>query len=964
MLIARRICLAAFFALACVFQAAGLFVASAAAAEPVRLEDNESAIDLTGAIEIFRERGPSFQVSAAPGADGIVRRIEIRAVSPAPTGNWAVFTMSNPTDRQIDRLLVAPHFRLAGSGIIWPDLGSERIVNITPSEGFALDRAQADSADVFNVTLDPGATVTFVIEMASQRLPQVQIWAPDAYESTQNAFTLYKGVVLGISALLSLFLAIVFFVRGTALFPATTALAVAVFMYVAIDFGFLNRIIAIAPGSEPVWRAGVEVVLAAILVLFVFVYLSLNRWNRHLSMLTAGWIVALAVLAFVAVVNPSIAAGIARFSFAGTVVLGVPLIVVLGLQGYDRAVMLVPTWILMLAWLLASWLAVTGQIDNPVIQPALSGGMVLIVLLLGFTVMQHAFAAGVVEEGLFSDVERKALALTGSGDVVWDWDLLRDRIATVPDLSEKLGFKAGTLTDSPAGWLSHIHGEDRERFRTTLDAIVDHKRGRIADEFRLQTPSGRVHWYALRARPLVGNSDEVIRCIGTLTEITEQKTVEARLQRDSINDNLTGLPNRELFISALNSALKISEADGMKRPTVFCVDIDRYRFVNEAHGLHTGDTIILTLARRMQRLLKPQDAISRMMGDQFAIMLMSEQEPARVAAFADSVQKAISTPISHGGEAIELSASIGVAGATTQSTTADMLIKDAELAMHHAKRHGGNRIEPFRPAFRGSGTDRLQMETDLRRAVDRGEIEILYQPIIRLADNAIAGFEALLRWNHPRRGIISPTEFIPLAEETGIITRLGQYALNRSTTQLRKWQTELGEQPFFISVNLSSVQILRQDIVGDVKAALSQSGLKPKFLKLELTESVVMEDPERAVDLLARLKELSIGLSIDDFGTGHSSLAYLSKFPFDTIKIDRAFVVDEGPKRDTLLKALVTLGVDLGMTVIAEGVGNDDDAQVLRSLGCTYVQSFAFGEPRNAEHTMKMLRQQMQLERA
>jgi diguanylate cyclase (GGDEF)-like protein len=929
--------------------------------EPIRVSQNDVALDLTKAIEISKGKGASFQVSAAPAADGIVRRIEIRAVSEAPTGNWAVFALANPTDQQLDRLIVTPHFRLAGSGVMWPDLGSPRIVNITPSEGFALDRVSADSADIFSVTLNPGSVVTFVAEMASSTLPEVQVWEPEAYKDTQNAFTLYKGIVLGISGLLALFLTIVFVVRGTSLFPATAALAWAVLVYIAIDFGFLNRIIAIAPGGEPIWRAGVEVALAAILVLFLFAYLRLARWNARIGYLAVAWIISLAALAFVAVLNPEIAAGIARFSFAGTIIMGVPLIAYLGLQGYDRAVMLVPTWILMLAWLLASWMTVTGQIDNPIIQSALAGGLVLIIVLLGFTVMQHAFTGGAVEQGLFSDLERKALALTGSGDIVWDWDVLRDRIAVVPDISEKLGLDRNSLSTPPAQWLAILHPEDRERFRTPLDAVIDHKKGRIADEFRLQTPSGRLVWYALRARPVIGYDGEVMRCIGTMAEITEQKLSEARLLHDAVNDNLTGLPAREMFLSALNSALKISEPDGLRRPTIFSIDFDRYRLVNESHGLQAGDTILLTLSRRLQRLLKPQDALCRMMGDQFALMLMSEQEPTKVAAFADALQKAITAPISHGREPIELTASIGVATATQQGVTAEMLVKDAELAMHQAKRHGGNRIEPFRPAFRASGSDRLQMESDLRRAIERNELELVYQPIVRLSDNQIAGFEALMRWNHPRRGQVSPSEFIPLAEETGLIAKLGLFAMNEAANELRKWQFELGEMPVFVSVNLSSAQILRQDVAGDVSSVLARSGLKPKFFRLELTESVVMDDPERAVALLDELKSFGIGLSLDDFGTGHSSLSYLSRFPFDAIKIDRSFLVDESPKRDTLLKALVTLGLDLGLAVIAEGVANDVDAQVLRDLGCTYVQSFAFGEPRNSDQTFRLLKQQMAL---
>jgi EAL domain-containing protein (putative c-di-GMP-specific phosphodiesterase class I) len=232
---------------------------------------------------------------------------------------------------------------------------------------------------------------------------------------------------------------------------------------------------------------------------------------------------------------------------------------------------------------------------------------------------------------------------------------------------------------------------------------------------------------------------------------------------------------------------------------------------------------------------------------------------------------------------------------------------------------------------------------------------------VRLPDNAVAGFEALMRWNHPRRGLVSPGEFIPVAEKSGLIVKLGLFAMNEAASELRKWQFELGDIPLFMSVNLSSVQVLRQDLVADVGSVLARSGLNPKCLRLELTESVVMEDPERAIAVLDQLKAFGISLSLDDFGTGHSSLAYLTRFPFDSIKIDRAFLVSESDKRDTLLRAIVSLGVDMGMTVIAEGVANDVDAKALAEMGCRYVQSFAFGEPRSAEETLRLLRQQSAL---
>lgn len=941
-----------------------LAAASAGAVEPIKISREDVALDLSGAVEIYRNQGDTFQVSTAPGADGIVRRIEVTADDERSTGDWAVFALANNTDQQFDRLIVAPHFRLAGSGMIWPDLGAVRIAAITPSEGFALDQQESADADVFLVTLDPGTVVTFVAELASPRLPQVYLWDPEAYKDTVNSYTLFRGIVIGIAGLLALFLTILFVVRGTSLFPATAALAWAVLAYISIDFGFLNRIIEMTPGSEQVWRAGTEVALAATLVVFLFTYLNLNRWHGNFSYGALAWMLSLVLLAFVAIFDPPVAAGIARISFALTAVVGLGLIVYLGFKGYDRAIMLVPSWVMVLAWLGAAWMTVNGMLDNDIVQPALGGGLILIILLIGFTVMQHAFAGGALHQGLFSDMERQALAVTGSGDSVWDWDVLRDRVVTRPDISRQLGLPAGSLHGAARNWLPALHADDRDRFRTTLDVVLEHRRGRVSQSFRLRGADGHYHWFLLKARPVIGADGEIIRCVGTLVDVTEQKKAEERLMHDAVHDNLTGLPNRELFLNRLEGMITLAKGDDRIRPTVFVIDVDRFKNVNDSLGISAGDTILLTIARRLHRLIKPQDSLARFSGDQFALLLLSEDEPARIAAVADAIKQAIRSPITFAKREIVLTASIGLISWTTPQVNAEDMIKDAELAMHQAKRFGGDRIEPFRPAFRSVGTDRLQLESDLRRALERNELTLAYQPIVRLEDQSIAGFEALIRWDHPRRGTIPPGDFVPIAESCGLIVQLGHFAMQRAADDLKSWQKQIGDVPLSVSVNLSSRQLIRRDLVTDVASVLARSGIRPRCFRLELTESLVMDNPEQTTHVLSRLADLGIGLSLDDFGTGYSSLSYLTRFPFDTIKIDKSFIDDTSPKRDVLLKSMVNLAHELGLSVVAEGVTDDSDALQLRQMGCEYVQSFAFGPPLPAEATLRLLKEQYPLTQA
>jgi diguanylate cyclase (GGDEF)-like protein/PAS domain S-box-containing protein len=927
---------------------------TARAVEAVNVRLDAAAVDLTDAIERQRTETDRIQVSTAPGPDAIVRRIEVRAREAGT--NWAVLALANNGDEQIDRLIVAPHYRMVGSGLFWPDLGLSRIVNITPSSGDPPERQDSATADIFRITLDPGTVITFVAELRTDKLPQLYLWEPDAYKDKVNSFTLYHGIVIGIAGLLALFLTILFVVKGSVMFPAAAALGWAVLVYIGIDFGFWGKVFDMSAGAERVWRASGEAILAATLLVFLFAYLNLNRWHVRYAHITAGWLAFLGALVAVALFAPSVASGIARLSLFLVAVLGFGLVVYLSAHGFDRAVLLIPTWLLLVVWVFAAALTVLGWVTNDIVGPALLGGLVLIVMLIGFTVMQHAFASGITQ-GIVSDVERRALALTGAGDMIWDWDVSSDKVFTSPETEAMLGLKRGALEGPAARWLDILHALDRDRFRAALDSVLEQRRGRVVQDFRLRTPDGHYLWFALRARPVVGSDGEVVRLVGTLTDVTEFKTAEERLLHDAVHDNLTGLPNRELFLDRLESVLGFAKADSNIRPTVMVIDLDRFKQVNDSVGIAVGDSILLTLARRLGRLLKPQDTLARIAGDQFALILLSEREPARIIAFAETLRRTLRAPITFNDREIFLTASIGLALGDNQPRSNEELLKDAELAMYHSKRIGGDRIEVFKTAMRSRKTDRLSLESDLRRALEREEITILYQPIMRLEDRSVAGFEALARWDHPKLGRVSPAEFITIAEEIGLIVDLGLFALERTARQLSVWQRTVRQRdPIFASVNVSSRQLLRHDLINDLRTVLARSALVRGSLKLELTESLVMENPEHAAQMLQRIRDLGAGLALDDFGTGHSSLAYLQRFPFDTIKIDQSFVRTTAKgTRPVILRSIIALAHDLGMEVVAEGAETDSDAVELYQLGCEYAQGFVFGEAMTAEQARDML---------
>ncbi|MFY9601354.1 MAG: EAL domain-containing protein [Pseudolabrys sp.] len=941
-------------AVAVTIAASLLAVQTARAVEAVNVRLDAAAIDLTAATEVQKTDGDRIQVSTAPGPDGIVRRIEVRARE--GNNNWAVLALTNNSDEQIDRLIVVPHYRMVGSGLFWPDLGLSRIAAITPSTGDRPVRQEGTTADVFRITLDPGTVITLVAELRTDKLPQIYLWEPDAYKDKVNSFTLYYGIVIGIAGLLALFLTILFVVKGSIMFPAAAALGWAVLIYIGIDFGFWGKVFDMSAGAERVWRACGEAILSATLLVFLFAYLNLSRWHVRYAHITIAWLAALAALVAVAVFEPAVAAGIARMSLAGIAVLGLALVIYLSTHGFDRAVLLIPTWLLLVVWTTAAGLAVTGLVTNDIIGPALLGGLVLIVMLIGFTVMQHAFAGGITH-GIVSDVERRALALTGAGDLIWDWDVSADKVFTSPETEHMLGLKRGTLEGPAATWLEVLHPLDRDRFRASLDGVVEQRRGRLTQDFRLRTVDGHYLWFALKARPVVGSDGEVVRLVGTLTDVTDFKNAEERLLFDAVHDNLTGLPNRELFIDRMEAALGFARAEPQIRPSIVVIDLDRFKQVNDSVGIAVGDSILLTIARRLSRLLKPQDTLSRLAGDQFALIVLSEREPARIVAFAETIRRTLRAPIAFNDREIFLTASIGLALAENHAQRTEEVLKDAELAMYYAKRIGGDRIEIFKPAMRSRKTDRLAMESELRRAIEREEIKVLYQPIVRLEDRAIAGFEALARWDHPKLGRLSPAEFISIAEEIGLIVDLGLFVLDHTARQLAQWQAATrSREPVFASVNVSSRQLLRHDLIQDLRSVLGRTALARGTLKLEITESLVMENPEHAAQMLTRIKELGAGLSLDDFGTGHSSLAYLQRFPFDTIKIDQSFVrTTPRGTRPVILRSIIALAHDLGMEVVAEGAETDSDAVELYQLGCEYAQGFAFGEPMTADAARDLL---------
>jgi diguanylate cyclase (GGDEF)-like protein/PAS domain S-box-containing protein len=930
----------------------------ALAVEAVRVPLDAAAIDLLEAVETYKSEDDRLLVATAPGADGIVRRIEVRAREEGTRPAWIVFALTNDSGEQVERLIVAPHFRLVGSGLVWPDLGAPRIAAMTASQGIAPEREESADADLFRVTLDPGTTITYVAELRTSNLPKLTLWSPDAYKDRVTGLALYKGIVIGIAGLLALFLTTVFVVKGAVIFPAAAAFAWTVLAYVAIDFGFFSRGVVGWGQALHVWRAGAEALLAATLLVFLFAYLNLDRWHVRAPHVAIAWtVIFLVVLVGLSIYDPPVAAGIARISLATIAAVGFVLVVYLAAHGYDRALLLIPTWVLLLAWVVAAAFAVTGMVTNDLASPALMGALVLLVMLIGFTILQSAFAAGALGHGAVSDVERKSLALGASGDILFDWDVSNDRVVVSDELEARLGLEPGVLAGIAAAWQGIVHPAERDRFRACLDRILDQRGGRIAEDFRLRSAAGHYLWFRLKARPVVGADGEVVRVIGLLSDVTEAKVTEERLLHDAVHDTLTGLPNREIYFDRLDQALALARAGHRSRPTVIAIDIDGLSGVNESAGFPAGDAILATIARRVSRLLKPLDSLCRLAADQFAVLVISDDTTDELIAFTGLVRRTIAIPVSFGEHELPLAASLGVVLFDPQLHLhrADML-EDAEIALRRAKRAGGNRIELFTASMRPEREDPAGLGAEIVHALDHAEMKILFRPIVRLEDRTVAGFETVLSWDHPRLGRLGRDEVGAAAEDGDGMVGLGLFMLERTMQELAAWQGALDvDPPIFASLRLPARQWLRPDLLQDIKGMQSKFAVSRGSLLLEVEERPVMDNPELAARLLARLREQGVGFALDGFGVGTMPLTCLERFPFDMIALDTTLLrPSPQDRRGVLTQTIVDLAHDLGMHVLAKGTDAERDAADVAQFGCDFAQGYAFGQPIGLKDARKL----------
>jgi diguanylate cyclase (GGDEF)-like protein/PAS domain S-box-containing protein len=553
--------------------------------------------------------------------------------------------------------------------------------------------------------------------------------------------------------------------------------------------------------------------------------------------------------------------------------------------------------------------------------------------------------------------ERYSLAVRGANDGIWDWNLETGEVYFSQRWKAILGYEDGNFNETIDEWYSRVHPDDLEQMKAQLEAHISGGIAHFESRHRMKHRDGRWIWVLSRGLRVCNESGKPSRMAGSQSDITEQVEAREQLERNAFYDALTGLPNRALFMDVLARALGRSRRREDYKFAILFLDLDRFKTVNDSLGHTAGDDLLISVARRLEACLRPGDTAARLGGDEFTLLLDDISEIGVATRVADRIQQELSKPFDLSGHEVYPTSSIGIAISSPTYQFPEELLRDADTAMYRAKALGRARHAIFDEEMHAHAISLLKLETDLRRALEHQDFLVVYQPIVALASGEVMGFEALVRWNHAERGMVSPGEFIPLAEETGLIIPLDRIVLREACTQLCAWQDLFPDRSLTISVNLSGKQFTQSDLVPEIKSLLDEVGLSPRSLKLEMTEGVLMDNPEIAAAMLHELRELGIRLSIDDFGTGYSSLSYLHRFPLDTLKVDQSFVKRMGPDGENfeIVRTIVSLARNLNMDVIAEGVETIDQMKHLRGIQCDYGQGYFFAKPLDATMALQLL---------
>ena len=553
-------------------------------------------------------------------------------------------------------------------------------------------------------------------------------------------------------------------------------------------------------------------------------------------------------------------------------------------------------------------------------------------------------------EELRKSEERYALASKGANDGLWDFDVQSGVCFYSERWREIVGLSNDTKFDTLNQWFALVHPSHQESVKDALNRHIDGSTDRFEAEYQIRCKNGRYLWVQTRGFASRDPAGKAVRIAGSQTDISQRKKYEDQLFKAAFHDKLTGLPNRALFLDRLRQALKAFKREGGKQAALMFLDLDRFKFVNDSLGHEAGDQLLISVTKRLELVLRETDTLCRLGGDEFTLLAEEIDNQEQALGIANRIIEEITKPFFIYNQQIFISGSVGIV-MIDQREEAETLMRNADLAMYQAKNNGKGRAEIFDKKQYDLVYNTMQVQNDMRSGIDRGEFIPYFQPIVDVKTGDIISLEALMRWDHPKNGIIPPLKFIPIAEETGMINGISEVLIHNVCKQLRMWRHAFGEKWIpTISINLSARQVFDQEHLNTLFQIIENSKISPNMIIFEVTESIIMENARYVGEILRNIKSKGFDIAVDDFGTGYSSLSYLATYPFDELKIDRSFVthIGEDPKKEALVKNIINLARDLGLKTVAEGVETREELKKLQELDCDLAQGYFFAKPMSA----------------
>ena len=939
---------------AILFVCALLFAANTVFAEAI-LDVDANTIQ----VELSKYRSPigAERAQISLQGPGDPKKVTLQARGPGPTYYWSLFSFENKTDRPLDFILDVEQQVFVGSGLLPVKPIRSPLLGAVATNGQALVQTNVASAKTFAFQIAPREIFNIAIETPTADL-QATLWQRQFWLERQSDVTFFQGLVFGIALLVAFGVLAIYGFRPHIVFLSATAFAVASLVFIAFESGQLSALLAYIPRSginENMLRAIVETLLAASLSICTLTFTKVAKHSPvagFLILFTGGLLLANSVYALA---EPSQATSFARFGFALLALSG--LFITIRNRKIDNTLVDrdLLFWLSLLTWTIFAGVVCNLSSQIFLLSPMLQGALAATLIILAMVLLRFLFNQGLNAKPFITDSNRRSLALSSAGHAMWEWQPQLNSLSVGDDLARSLGYNQLEWQGNAQGpMIQVLHPQDIANYMGVVGDVEQRPGQMVMRELRLRKADGSYRWYLLRARWVPGPNQLSDRCIGTLTDITKDKEAEEHLVSDSVHDAVTGLPNRVLFIDRVERELKKTMCLPFR---ILLVDIDRLKTLNDALGHEFGDQLLKTAGERISEAIESDETVARISGSQFAVLAVEAIARRSASTLAADIAQSLAKPIMLRNQEISLVSSVGISLVNDAGNAATMM-QQASTALLQAQQSTTKKIVTYSKHFKDERAAELNLESELRRAISNDEIEVHYQPICYFHTLEVAGFEALARWRHPTQGLLPPLQFIELAEKAGLITEIGQIVLSMAARQLGIWQRVLRRDKFFfVAVNVSATQLMHKDFLKQVQDVINRETLSLGSLKIEVTESVIMRQPQKAAKLLQQLRSLGVGLSCDDFGTGFSSLSSLRDFPFDTLKIDRSFIDPEtyDDRSATIIATITDLAHRLNMVVVAEGIETQDQIDNLALLGCDLGQGYLIGQPITATEVAAIL---------